>query len=169
MTHILSVDQKNERVLYAKLLLTALIEHNPIDFERIITGDESWFFLYYPRDPARELSRDDHPHRIKSTIDVKQRLISTLWSVKGIHGLLDVLKGMAYNIMFFTDVVMPSLIQNIISRNHRKMLKRWVIHIDNARPHNSRLSQECIRASKAERLPHPAYKPNLAPSAFFLW
>jgi hypothetical protein len=41
--------------------------------------------------------------------------------------------------------------------------------MDNARPHNSGRAQECIRASKAERLPHPAYSPDLAPSDFVLF
>jgi hypothetical protein len=33
----------------------------------------------------------------------------------------------------------------------------------------SRLSQEWIQASKAERLPHPANSPDPAPSDFFLF
>jgi hypothetical protein len=41
--------------------------------------------------------------------------------------------------------------------------------MDNARPHNSGRAQECIRTSKAERLSHPAYSPDLAPSNFFLF
>jgi hypothetical protein len=39
--------------------------------------------------------------------------------------------------------------------------------MDNERPHNSRLSQKRIRASKAEWLPHPAYGPDITPSDFF--
>jgi histone-lysine N-methyltransferase SETMAR len=39
--------------------------------------------------------------------------------------------------------------------------------MDNARPHNSRRSQDCIASSRARRLPHPAYSPDLAPSDFF--
>jgi hypothetical protein len=41
--------------------------------------------------------------------------------------------------------------------------------MDNARFHNSGRAQECIRASKAERLPHPAYSPDLAKSDFFFF
>jgi hypothetical protein len=39
----------------------------------------------------------------------------------------------------------------------------------NARPHNSGRAQRCIEASRAERLPHPAYSPDSAPSDFFLF
>jgi hypothetical protein len=38
-----------ERVLYSKLLLTALMEQKASDFQRIITRDKLWFF-YSPRD-----------------------------------------------------------------------------------------------------------------------
>jgi hypothetical protein len=65
----------------------------------------------------------------------------------------------------FTDVVLPSLTENITLRS-RGLLKGWAIHMENAGPHNSRLSQWCVRAFKAERLSHPASSPNIAPSDF---
>jgi hypothetical protein len=39
---------QSERVSHSKLLLTAQMEQKASDFQRIIAGDESWFFLYYP-------------------------------------------------------------------------------------------------------------------------
>jgi hypothetical protein len=50
-------------VPYSRLPLAALMEDMPTDFERVFTGDESWFFQYYPYD---ELS-----HRIKQKITQK--------------------------------------------------------------------------------------------------
>jgi hypothetical protein len=46
-------------------------------------------------------------------------------SVNGIQSLLDVPKGTAYNIVFFTDAVMPSFIENVRSGSRRKALKGW--------------------------------------------
>jgi hydrogenase maturation factor len=63
---------------------------------------------------------------------------------------------------------MPSLIENIRSRTGGKMLKGRLIHMDNARPHNSGPAQRCLEISRAERLPHPACSPDLIPSDFFL-
>jgi hypothetical protein len=96
-------------------------------------------------------------------------LISILWLVNGMQNLLDIRKGTTYNIAFFIDVVTPSLIENIMSRSRRKILKGCVIRMDSTCLHNSRLSQECVRASKAERLWHSAYGMNTAPSDFFLF
>jgi hypothetical protein len=70
---------------------------------------------------------------------------------------------------FFCDVVIPGLIQNMTSSSRRKTLKLFFIHLDNARPRNSKQSQECIQASKAKRLPHPVYSPDLASSDFFFF
>jgi histone-lysine N-methyltransferase SETMAR len=44
-----------------------------------------------------------------------------------------------------------------------------MIHLDNASPHNSRRSQECLETHRARRLQHPPHSPDLAPSAFFLF
>jgi hypothetical protein len=90
-------------------------------------------------------------------------LISIQWSIQGIHSLLHVLEGIEYNTAFSIDVTIPSQIENITSGSRKKTSKGWMIHMDNADLHNSRSSQECIRASKAEQSPHPAESPEIAP------
>jgi hypothetical protein len=52
-----------------KLLVTALIEQNANGFRRIITRDELWSFLDYPRDSVCAESRDELPQRMKQKID----------------------------------------------------------------------------------------------------
>jgi hypothetical protein len=74
-----------------------------------------------------------------------------------------------YNTAFFTDVVMACLIQNGRVRTRRKMLKSWLIHMDNARSHNSGRAQRCIEASRAKRLSHPAYSSDLTPNNFSIF
>jgi hypothetical protein len=44
-----------------------------------------------------------------------------------------------------------------------------MVHPDNARPHNSRKSEAALTATKARRIPVPAYSPELSPSDFFLF
>jgi transposase len=167
--HTLNADQKNERMSLSSQLLAILQQEQQIEFERVLTGDESWFFLYYPPDSAWAVSRDALPERVKQTIDTEKCLISVFWSVNAIHSLVDVPKGMKYNTTFFYDTVMPGIIGDITSHSRRKTLKNFFLHMDNATPHNSKQSQECIQASRAQRLPHPAYSPDLAPSDFFLF
>jgi hypothetical protein len=78
-------------------------------------------------------------------------------------------KGTTYNTVFFTDAVMPSLIENVQSRTGRKTSKSWLVHMDSARLHNFGGTQRCTEASRAERLPHPVDSPDLASYDFFLF
>jgi hypothetical protein len=41
------------------------------------------------------------------------------------------------------------------------------LHLDNAAVHNSRLSSGKTQSANAQRVPHPRYNPDLAPSDFF--
>jgi hypothetical protein len=89
--HALSVNLKSQGTFYSKLLLTSLMEDRPTDFGRVITGDESCFFFYCPRDSVGR--RRDLPHRINQQFKTEKCLISILWSVNRIHGFFDVRKG----------------------------------------------------------------------------
>jgi transposase len=57
----------------------------------------------------------------------------------------------------------------ICSQRRRRSLKGIVIHLDNARPHNSKESTQVLQDTKARRASHPPYSPDLAPSDFFLF
>jgi hypothetical protein len=145
------------------------MEHKSTNLRRVINGNDSWFFTYYPRDSIWPASRDELPQRIKPKISTEECLVSILWSLNGIHSLLDVPKGTTYNTAFSMDAVMPSLIENVQLRTRRKTLKGWLILMDNVFAHNSGRAQSCIEASRAERLLHLASSPDLAPSNFFLF
>jgi histone-lysine N-methyltransferase SETMAR len=44
-----------------------------------------------------------------------------------------------------------------------------LLHLDNARPHTARVTQERIQELQWELLEHPPYSPDLAPSDFHLF
>jgi hypothetical protein len=96
-------------------------------------------------------------------------LISVIWSVNGIHSLLDVPKGIIYNIAFFCDVVIPDLLEKACAGSRRWTLKGIVMHFDGARPHNSKKSNECLTEFRARRVSHAVYSANFTPSCFFLF
>jgi histone-lysine N-methyltransferase SETMAR len=177
VSHILSSNQKTVRMSDSRLILRALEERQGANCKRIITGDKFWFFLYYPRDFTWPASRNDLPEKIRQKIDTEKCLISILWSVYGIHSLVDLPKGTSYNSAFFCSAVVllcccavvPSLVAELTSDTRPKTLKGFIIHMDNARPHNSGSSRNCIQSARAERLPHPPYSPGLAPSDFFFF
>jgi hypothetical protein len=77
--------------------------------------------------------------------------------------------GTTYNTQFLTDAVMPSLIEILRSPTRIKTLEGRLIHMDNARPHNSGRTQNCIEASRAKCLLHPADSPDRVSNDFLLF
>jgi histone-lysine N-methyltransferase SETMAR len=167
--HRLHSTQKQNRVTFSSALLEVLRREQQNNFDLVITGDESWFFVHYPNESVWAGSRDGIPVRIKQTIDTEKCLISVLWSANGIHSLVDILKGESYNSSFFCSVIVPSLVEDICSGSRRRSLKGFYVDLDNARPHNSRQSNDCLQSTKARRMPQLAYSPDLTPSDFFLF
>ena len=118
--HALNSNQKAERVTLSHEILAVLESNRRNSFRSVITGDESWFFLYYPRDSIWAQSRDEVPERISEKIDSEMCLISILWSVNGIHSLEDVPKGTTDDSAFFCDIIVPSLVHVLCSDSARR-------------------------------------------------
>jgi hypothetical protein len=63
--YTLTEDQKSERLTYSRQPLATLEQQQPMDFEHIITEDESWFYLCNLSDAAWAESSDTLPERIR--------------------------------------------------------------------------------------------------------
>jgi hypothetical protein len=72
-------------------------------------------------------------------------------------------------LLIFCSIGVPGLVEHICSGSRRRSLKGFYVHLDNARPRNSRQSNDCLQGITAQGLPQPAYRPDLAPSDFFLF
>jgi hypothetical protein len=51
--------------------MMAVMTHKPIEFEWVVTGDESWFYDYYFCDAVWAALRDPLFHRIKQNMTHK--------------------------------------------------------------------------------------------------
>jgi hypothetical protein len=71
-------------------------------------------------------------------------------------------KGIAYDNAFFRDYIVSDLIESIWATRQRKTLKVFKIHLDNAHPHNSKKSHECLEGFRAIRVAYPIYNPDVA-------
>jgi hypothetical protein len=60
----LDMNQKSERATLSHELLAIWQSDRSSGFQNMITGDESWFFLSYPRESVRVKSRDEGPDKI---------------------------------------------------------------------------------------------------------
>jgi hypothetical protein len=66
-------------------------------------------------------------------IDIEKCLISLLWSVNGIHSLVDVPTGSTYNSAFFCDTVVSNLFDELLyipEENHPMVCaSTWTMHV----------------------------------------
>jgi hypothetical protein len=76
---------------------------------------------------------------------------------------------MKYNAPFFVESVVRDLVERVCQESRRKKLGGVIVHLDNARPHNSRKGEAVLTATKARRISAPAYSPDHSPSDFFLF
>jgi hypothetical protein len=96
-------------------------------------------------------------------------MLTVLWSARALIVVKWMGRDQHSNQMYFIDEIIGELVPNI-KRTWHFPDKRWYrLHLDNARPHNSRSSVEYIDRNKFARLPHPPYSPDLAPSGFHLF
>jgi hypothetical protein len=120
---VMDTNQKAERVSLPHGILSVLQSVRFTGFQRVISGDESCFFLYYLCGSIWASSRDKVPERFSQRNNTEKCLISLLWSVNGIHSLVNVLKASTYSSAFFCDTVVPSLFDEITSHSRRQSLK----------------------------------------------
>jgi hypothetical protein len=167
--HTLDSARKQNHSTFSHVLLEVLRREQQNNFDRAIIGDESSFFLDYPHESVWAESADEVPVGIKQRIDTEKCLISVLWSRNGVQSLVDIPNGESSSSSFFCSVVVPGLVEDIHSASGRRSLKGFYVHLDNARPRNSRQSNDCLQGTKAPWMPQPVYSRDLAPSDFFLF
>jgi hypothetical protein len=76
--------------------------------------------------------------------------------------------GQNYNSQFFTETVLPST-EKKLAECRPKLQTTTHLHVDNAKPHNSKMSIERIEGLGFILVPQPPYSPDLAPCDFFLF
>jgi S-adenosylmethionine:diacylglycerol 3-amino-3-carboxypropyl transferase len=74
--HTLDSARKQNRVTFSGALLEVLRREQQNNFDRVITGDESSFFLDYPHESVWAESADEVPVGRKQRIDTEKCLIS---------------------------------------------------------------------------------------------
>jgi histone-lysine N-methyltransferase SETMAR len=96
-------------------------------------------------------------------------MLSTYFSHTGFVSVEFLPQGQNYNSHFFTEIILPSIVENLSVARPKLKATAAHLHIDNAKPHNSRLSLQKIEEYGFIRVPQPPYSPDLAPCDFFLF
>lgn len=95
-------------------------------------------------------------------------MIFTAFSIKGLV-LMDVLpKNTSFTAEYFTNNILAQFESSVNNMKGVLSSIKIRLHMENAKPHNAKLSKEKMEQLLIERLPHPAYSPDISPNDFFL-
>jgi hypothetical protein len=81
--HLLTQELTAERVTTSTEMLRILQKQEPANFARIITGDESWFFLEYLRNRVWRPGEEKTPERVSQQIDTEKHMLTICCSTMG--------------------------------------------------------------------------------------
>lgn len=166
---VLTAEQKNTRVRVCE-------DWRDTDNEwlnRVITGDESWFYEYDPSNRRASMSwmKKNEP-RVKKAKMSKSKIKSLLivfFDRRGIVHKEFVPEGRTVNGAFYLEVLkrLQARVRRVRPELHRS--KSWILHHDDAPAHSCILVRDWIAKNGIITIEHPPYSPDLAPCDFFLF
>ncbi len=166
--HDLTESQKVARLEISKQLLSLLQSFSENQARKVVTADESWFFLWYGADGLWTYG-GIRPTNTKHKIGDEKVMFFTAFSKCGIV-LIDVLpKNTTFTSEYFVTQILPQLKTSADNMTGVSRSIKLRLHMDNAKPHNSQMSQEKMKELNIERLPQPPYSPDICANDFFLY
>lgn len=169
---LLTEDLKLKRKEICFELLQMFESQNDSFFSNMVTGDETWIFLYDPEsiNQSMEWRHPSSPRSKKSKTNKsnKKVMATFFWDKDGLI-LVDFLEqGSTINSTSYVNTL-HKLRESIKKKRIKKDVKSIQIHHDNARPHTSFFTNQAIAKMGWSVVPHPPYSPDLAPCDFYLF
>jgi histone-lysine N-methyltransferase SETMAR len=113
--------------------------------------------------------RDELPPNVKRTISLEKTMVSAYFLRCGFVSVEFIPMGQKYNSQFFTKTVLPSIERKRAECRPKLRTTAGHLHVDNAKPHISKMSIEKIKELGFILVPQPPYSPDVAPCDFFLF
>ena len=171
--HLLTDEQKRQRVKVVKKLLQMFPKYVKKQFANVVTGDETWVHYFEPvRKVSNKIWTTKHSKRpiiAKRSLDTKKVLYATFFSGEGVAIKVPVKKGKSITGKYFKDVVLKKLKKYYQNRRPATGFKHVRLVHDKAPAHTSAIVTAFLKKEKVTVLPHPPYSPDLAPCDFFLF
>lgn len=119
--YFLTSDLKNRRKNGAQQLKNALLNESKKDYNHLITGDQSWFFLSYEPKRKWSLTKEEVPVRVSKAIHTQKVMITIMFTKNNLL-LVDLLpQGQSFNSDYFIlNVLTPTLIE--FRKNYKRVL-----------------------------------------------
>jgi hypothetical protein len=116
----------------------------------------------------RAEDQEEVPPNVKRMIRSKT-MLSAYLSRTGFVSIEFLPQGQNYNLHFFKEIILPSIVENLSVARPKLKATAADPHINNAKPHNSRLSLQKTEEYGFIRMSQPPYSPDLLSCDFFLF
>ena len=172
MPHLLTDEQKRQRVKVAKKLLQMFPKYDKKQFANVVTGDETWVHYFEPvRKVSNKIWATKHskrPINAKRSLSTK-KVLCAIFSGEGVAIKVPVKRGKSITGKYYKDVILKKLKKYYQKRRPATGFKHVGLLHDNAPAHTSAIVTAFLKKEKVTVLPHPPYSPDLAPCDFFLF
>lgn len=168
---MLTQENKDNRLSVSQELLSQYEVEGDSFLDRIVTGDETWCHHYEPESKRQSMewhhSGSPPKTKFKRQPSAGKVMCTIFWDRKGVI-LLDFLEaGTTINSDRYVETL--TKLKDRIARKRPEKRRNFILQHDNARPHTSFKTRECLTKFGWTVLPHPPYSPDLAPSDFHLF
>jgi transposase len=107
---LLDEAQKNHRARAAIEMLTLLREREEVEFDGLVTGDESWFIVHYEPRAMFAPAREKVPPYVRTQLGVQKVMITVFFTTRMLSVLEPLPKEVQFNQDFFIGAVLPGLV-----------------------------------------------------------
>lgn len=169
---MLTDDHKEMRMTAAGEFID-MADRDPDFLKKIVTGDETWCFLYDPQTKRQssEWKTKTSPRKEKFRLDKSRGkvMLEVFFDYKGLIHYEFIPEGRAVNKELYVEVLRR--LRDAIRRKRPEKWaeNNWVLLHDNAPAHGSLLVRNYLAKHSVTALEHPPYSPDLAPADFFLF
>ena len=140
--HILTEDQKRQRVLFARKLIQLLEPNGHKRLEDVITGDVTWIYFYRIPNKRQNMiwvAKDEpRPVVARKGLQSRKRLFTIFFNCEGAV-LVDILpEKTTLTGTYYRQNILPGVNQDMEQKRPTTGVKDVLLHHDNASPHKAR-------------------------------
>ena len=166
--HLLTSQQKEERVECAKNLLAKMRRWGTDGMKRLATGDETYVPYYQPgsRTERKEWVRkgDPPPTTIRPGTFQGKVLYTIFFTSEGVVAKVMSPPSATVTASSYKETVLPAVIAGL---REKQPIGTIHLHHDNAPAHRSSLVQLFLQEQGVDLVAHSPYSPDLAPCDLF--
>ena len=171
--HLLTDDQKKERVRICHLWLSMFEPNGPKRISDVVTGDECWISFFTNKDKQSNMvwlhEEEPRPQILKTGFRSRKRMFTIFFNSQG-PVCVDIMpQDSTITAQYYTTEVIPKVIAQRQAAAQTRSGPKILFHHDNAGPHKARLTTNYLDEIDVGVLPHPPYSPDLAPCDFWLF